>query len=148
MFYCDAKHSDIEWGSSHVCCYLFLFVIYYVPVVVIPCCPKYFNVQLWLYHLSRLSNVFLYGPTHETWIFEKFAFELEAFSCGFKIDCILMSRLISLNKKIVVASGTFKSFKLWSHICTPLILVSASTELQVHYSCNIVKQHWEWTPPM
>ena len=22
VFYCDAKHSDILWGSSHVCCYL------------------------------------------------------------------------------------------------------------------------------
>ena len=24
MFYCDANHSDTLWGSSHVCCYLFL----------------------------------------------------------------------------------------------------------------------------
>ena len=24
LFYCDAKHSDILRGSSHVCCYLFL----------------------------------------------------------------------------------------------------------------------------
>ena len=23
IFYCSAKHSDILWGSSHVCCYLF-----------------------------------------------------------------------------------------------------------------------------
>ena len=31
VFYCDAKHPDISWGPSHVCCYLFLlFVIYYV----------------------------------------------------------------------------------------------------------------------
>ena len=22
FFYCDAKHSDILWGSSHICCYL------------------------------------------------------------------------------------------------------------------------------
>ena len=29
VFYCDVKHSDVKhsfilWGSSHVCCYLFL----------------------------------------------------------------------------------------------------------------------------
>ena len=24
VFYCDVKHLDILWGSSHVCCYLFL----------------------------------------------------------------------------------------------------------------------------
>ena len=23
VFYCDPKHSDILWGSGHVCCYLF-----------------------------------------------------------------------------------------------------------------------------
>ena len=24
VFYCDAKHSDTSWGSSHLCCCLFL----------------------------------------------------------------------------------------------------------------------------
>ena len=24
VFYCDAKYSDTWWGSSHVCCYLFI----------------------------------------------------------------------------------------------------------------------------
>ena len=24
VFYCEAKHSDCLWSSSHVCCYLFL----------------------------------------------------------------------------------------------------------------------------
>ena len=24
VFHCDVRHSDILWGSSHVCCYLFL----------------------------------------------------------------------------------------------------------------------------
>ena len=23
-FYCDAKHSDIFWGFSHICCYMFI----------------------------------------------------------------------------------------------------------------------------
>ena len=27
VFYCDAKHSDILWGSSHVHCYLFFFAL-------------------------------------------------------------------------------------------------------------------------
>ena len=81
-----------------------------------------------------LSILFSYAPAHKAWIFEKFVFELEAFSCDFKIDCILVCQLISLNKKMVVSSGKLKIFKSWSHICTPLILVSASIKLQVLYS--------------
>ena len=27
VFYCDAKHSDILWGSSHVRCYLFFTIL-------------------------------------------------------------------------------------------------------------------------
>ena len=26
MFYCDAKHSDILWGSSHIYCYILVFL--------------------------------------------------------------------------------------------------------------------------
>ena len=33
MFCCDAKHSDILWGFSHVCCYLLLQVHCWVVVV-------------------------------------------------------------------------------------------------------------------
>ena len=73
-----------------------------------------------------LSILFSYAPAHKAWIFEKFIFELEAFSCDFKIDCILVWQLISLNKKMVVSSGEFNVFTPWSPICTPLILVSAS----------------------
>ena len=38
----------------------------------------------------RLPILFLYTPAHKTWIYEKFAFELEAFLCDFKIDCSLL----------------------------------------------------------
>ena len=85
-----------------------------------------------------LSILFLYAPAHKAWIFEKFVFELKAFSCEFKIDCILVCQLISLNKKMVVSSRKFKLLKSWSHTCTPLILVLASIELQVLYSRNNV----------
>ena len=76
-----------------------------------------------------LSILFLYASGHKGWIFEKFVFELEAFSCDFKIDCILVCQLISLNKKMVVSSGKFNIFISWSHICIPLILVSASMKI-------------------
>ena len=89
---------------------------------------KYFNVQLWPFQLSWFINS-IYTTTHKAWIFEKFDFELEAFSCDFKIDCILVWQLISLNKKMVVSSGEFNVFTPWSPICTPLILVSASIKI-------------------
>ena len=66
-----------------------------------------------------LSILFLYAPAHKARIFEKFGFELEAFSCDFKTDFILVCQLISLNKKMVLSSGKFKS---------------ASIKLQVLYS--------------
>ena len=63
-----------------------------------------------------LSILFLYAPAHKAWIFEKFVFELEAFSYDFKIDCILVCQLISLNKKMVVSSGKLKIFESSSHL--------------------------------
>ena len=41
--------------------------------------------------LPGLLTLFLYAPAHKSWIFEKFIFELEAFSCNCKIDCSLVS---------------------------------------------------------
>ena len=29
VFYCDAKHSDILWGPSHVCCSFFFLINFY-----------------------------------------------------------------------------------------------------------------------
>ena len=52
-----------------------------------------------------LSILFLYAPAHKVSIFEKFVFQLEAFSCDFKIDYILVRQLISLDSKMVVSSG-------------------------------------------
>ena len=72
------------------------------------------------------SILFLYTPAHKTWIFEKFVFEIEAFSCNFKIDCILLWQLMSLNKKIVVSSGNLHILISWSLIWTFIILVLAS----------------------
>ena len=46
-----------------------------------------------------LSILFLSVTAHEALIFEKFVFELEAFSCDFKVYCILVWQLMPLNKK-------------------------------------------------
>ena len=75
-----------------------------------------------------LSILFSYAPAHKGWIFEKFVFELQAISCDFLIDCILLWQLMSLNKKMVV-SGKFNIFISWSSICTPLIHVFASLKI-------------------
>ena len=102
-----------------------------IPIILMYCCDHII--------CPGLSILFLYAPPHKAWIFEKFVFELKAFSCEFKIDCILVCQLIiSLNKKMVVSSRKFKFLKSWSHTCTPLILVLASIELQVLYSRNNV----------
>ena len=61
------------------------------------------------------------------WIFEKFIFELEAFY-SFKITCILVRQVISLKKNGGVISKIY-CLILWSPICTPLILVSASVKM-------------------
>ena len=37
VLYCDLKHSDILWRSSHVCCYLLLHVHFWVVVVKYGC---------------------------------------------------------------------------------------------------------------
>ena len=89
--------------------------------------PKYLNGKLWPYHLSCFINSFLYDPVNKTWLFEKFIFDLEAFY-SFKITCILIRQVISLKKNGGVISK-FYCLILWSPICTPLILVSASVKM-------------------
>ena len=54
-----------------------------------------------------LSILFLHAPAHEAWIF---VFELEAFWCDFKIDCIIVWQVMYLNKKMVMSSGKFNIF--------------------------------------
>ena len=89
--------------------------------------PKYLNGKLWPYHSSCFINSFLYDPANKAWLFEKFIFELEA-SYSFKITCILVRQVISL-KKIGGVISKIYCLILWSPICTPLILVSASVKM-------------------
>ena len=89
--------------------------------------PKYLNGKLWPYHSSCFINSFLYDPANKAWLFEKFIFELEAFY-SFKITCILVRQVISLKKNGGVISKIY-CLILWSPICTPLILVSASVKM-------------------
>ena len=76
-----------------------------------------------------LPILFLYAPAHKAWIFEQFVLELDAFSCDFKIDYVLLCQLISPNSKMVVSSGKFNISISWSHICTPLIFVLWSLKI-------------------
>ena len=85
------------------------------------------NGKLWPYHLSCFIDSFLYDPANTAWVFEKFIFELEAFY-SFKITCILVRQVISLKKNGGVISKIY-CLILWSPICTPLILVSASVKM-------------------
>ena len=61
------------------------------------------------------------------WIFEKCILELEAFY-SFKFTCIVVRQVISLMKDGGVISKIY-CLILWSPICTPLILVSASFKM-------------------
>ena len=72
-------------------------------------------------------QIFLYDPAKKAWLFEKFIFELEAFY-SFKITCILVMQVIILKKNVGVISKIY-CLILWSPICTPLIIVSASVKM-------------------
>ena len=85
------------------------------------------NGKLWPYHLSCFINSFLYVPANTAWIFEKFISELEAFY-SFKITCILVRQVTSLTKNDGVISKIY-CLILWSPICSPLILLSASAKV-------------------
>ena len=74
-----------------------------------------------------LPILFLYDPANTAWLFEKFIFELEAFY-SFKITCILVRPVISLKKNGGIISKIY-CLILWSPICTPLILASASVKM-------------------
>ena len=70
---------NIQIASGHVCCYFFLFVISYAPVIVIKernekTYFKYFNLHLWPYHLAWFVNSIFIHPAYKAWTFEKFVF--------------------------------------------------------------------------
>ena len=134
MFYCDAKHSDISRA-------LVVFVVtgFYLSFIMsqlllsmmglTKCTPSMFMYSYNHIIYPGFWILFLYTPVHKAWIFEKFGFQLEAFSCDFKIDCSLSWQLMSLNKKMVVSSGKLHIFISWSPICTFIILVSTSMKI-------------------
>ena len=93
----------------------------------LPNVPKYLNGKLWPYHLSCFINSFLYDSANKAWLFENFIFDLEAFY-SFKFTGILVKQIISLKKNGGAISKTC-CLILWSPICTPLILVSASVKM-------------------
>ena len=96
-----------------------------------------------------LSVLFLYAPAYRAWLFEKFIFELNAFSYSFKITYIALRQVI-YPKKMVMPSAKFTNFISWSPICTPLILLSAtmklaSTSAALNYNTDESGHPW-WTP--
>ena len=95
--------------------------------------PKYFNANLWPYHLSCFISSFLYDPAYEAWIFEKFFFWTRSFLefwnhlYSGKTDNISEKMLVSLFN-FLFNYWIYYSVS-WSHICTPFILVSASIKM-------------------
>ena len=80
---------------------------------------------------------------------EKFIFELDLSSYSFKITCILLRQVISLNKMVVLAAK-FTILIPWSIICILLILLSASMKLastlaRIMYN-SIESERPRWTP--
>ena len=76
-----------------------------------------------------LSILFSYDPACKTWLFKKFIFELGA-SYSSKITLNLVRQAIILKRNGGVTSEIY-CLILWSLICTPLILVPASTKIVI-----------------
>ena len=76
-----------------------------------------------------LSILFSYYPACKTWLFKKFIFELGA-SYSFKITLNLIRQAIILKRNGGVTSE-ISCLILWSLICTPFILVPASTKIVI-----------------
>ena len=94
-----------------------------------------------------LSILFLYVPAHKSWIFEKFVFELETFSCDFKIDCILLWLLMSLNRE---NCGVIRKISHFYFMICYNCRVSISENCKYFIATliynNIVIGHPQWTP--
>ena len=65
--------------------------------------------------MPRFINSFLHEVANKAWVFEKFIFELEV-SYSFKITCILLRQLISLEKNDVAISKMYCLIS-WSPLC-------------------------------
>ena len=97
--------------------------------------------------VTKVNFKYFNGNFAEAWLFEKFIFELDAFSYSFKITCILLRQVISL-KKIVVSSAIFTILISWPPICIPLILLMAlmklaSTSSTIMYKSIENKHPWQ-----
>ena len=97
-----------------------------------------------------LSILLLFASSHKAWIYEKFVFELEAFSFDFKIDCILLWQLISLDKKMVVSSGKLHIYFMISYLYlyNPRVGINKNCKYFIAaliYN-NIESGHPQWTP--
>ena len=85
------------------------------------------QVSEWKITICPVLSIFLYDLLNKTWFFENFIFEIES-SYSFKITCILVRQLIPLKKNNSVFGKIYFLISL-SHICTPLILASASVKM-------------------
>ena len=79
--------------------------------------------------VTKVNFKYFNGNFAETWLYEKFIFELDASSYSFKITCILSRQVISL-KKMVMLSAKFTTILIsWSPICILLMLLLALMKL-------------------
>ena len=79
--------------------------------------------------ITKVNFKYFNGNFAETWIYEKFIFELDASSYSFKITCILSRQVISL-KKMVMLPAKFTTILIsWSPICILLMLLLALMKL-------------------
>ena len=87
---------------------------------------KYFNGKLWPYHFSWSINSIFICPSLYYWM----NFELEAFSYNFKINCMLVWQLMSLNKKMFGSSGKLNIIFMVSY------LYSFNPRVSINENCN------------
>ena len=108
---------------------------------------KYFNGSCDCSSCPSWWILFLYPLTHNGSAFWKsYLWTSLSFSHSLKITCILLRKVISL-KKMVVLSVKFTILISWSPICIPLILLSAlmrlaSTSAAVLYNNLDSWHHW------
>ena len=73
-----------------------------------------------------LLILFLYDLAHKDWLLESLLLSLKLLK--FKITCILVRQVICLKKNGGVINKNY-CLILWSRICTPLTLISASLKM-------------------
>ena len=103
---------------------------------------------MWLFQLSWLMNsIFVCTIPQRIGFWKNYLWTSLSFSYGLIITCIILRQVIYL-KKMVVLSAKFTILISWSHICIPLILLSAlkklaRTSAAILYNSMESKHPWQ-----